>query len=80
MASAHYRKATHHHLYIHTHNKLGVRSRAVLISRNARLISIFTAGNDIEAQNNDCYPQHLLQILIKLHGPKSTRKHTHRLI
>ncbi len=43
---------------------------AVVITRDARLIAIFPAGNIIgsEAQNNDCHLQHLFQVLINLHG------------
>ncbi len=33
-----------------------------------------------EAQNNNSHFQHLFQVLINIHGWKSTRKHPHRLV
>ncbi len=72
-----------HELFVNTRADLGKLplpyniSTAVLITHNAHLIAIFLAGNyRFEAQNNDCHLKHLFQVLINLHGRKSTWKHS----
>ncbi len=53
----------------------GLDVRAVLVTRDAHLIRIFSAGNDIDLKHriNNCHPQHRFQVLINLYDRKSNR-------
>ncbi len=60
----------------------GLYIRAVLATRDARIIAIFPAGNDIDLKHRLTIIifKIFFQIFINLHGQKSIRKHPHRLV